>query len=366
VEAGERTAILQPFGNRVSGPDGSTFPDDPASRDGRKSPGGATPPGGLPAGGGSTPPGGPILPYLHELTFRLAAGAATLPEPIRRRHADWLAGRQRDDGGFAGREGESDPYYTAFALRGLWILDGLTPEIGSRSAAFLRSRMTARESIIDLYSLIFAAAICELAVGEVVIEDDDSWRQNVAALMASLRTDDGGFAKSPEGRAGSTYQTFLTVLCHQLIEVAPPDPESIVRFVASQRHREGGYLEIRAAKRAGVNPTAAAIGTLKALGRLDPAEHEDTIDFLAEMQTDEGGLAANTRIPFADLLSTCTGMLTLNDLDANDVVSVDAIRRYAVSMQGSEGGFTGFALDDTPDVEYSFYGLATLAQCATS
>ncbi len=327
----------------MSVPDGPTFPDDRAS------------------------PGGPSLPYLHELTFRLAAGAATLPEPIRRRHADWLAGRQRDDGGFAGREGESDPYYTAFALRGLWILDGLTPEIGRRSAAFLRSRMNARESIIDLYSLIFAAAICELAVGEVVIDDDDdSWRRNVATLMASLRTEDGGFAKSPEGRAGSTYQTFLTVLCHQLIEIAPPDPESIVRFVESQRHREGGYLEIRAAKRAGVNPTAAAIGTLKALGRIDPAEHEDTIDFLAEMQTDEGGLAANTRIPFADLLSTCTGMLTLHDLDANDVVSVDAIRRYAVSMQGSEGGFTGFALDDTPDVEYSFYGLATLAQCATS
>ena len=32
-------------------------------------------------------------------------------------------------------------------------------------------------------------------------------------------------------------------------------------------------------------------------------------------------------------------------------------------MQSAEGGFVGFALDQTADVEYSFYGLATLALC---
>ena len=98
------------------------------------------------------------------------------------RDADWLRAQQRDDGGFAGREGESDPYYTAFALRGLWILEALDETVGRRAADFLRGRLSHKESIIDLISLIFAAAICELAVGAVVIEDDDAtWRENVAA-----------------------------------------------------------------------------------------------------------------------------------------------------------------------------------------
>lgn len=304
------------------------------------------------------------VPYLQELTLRLALGAASLDPQLRKLHAAWLRTQQSDDGGFAGREGESDPYYTAFALRALWVLGELDAETGAKAASFLRQRLTHRESIIDLISLIFAAAICEMAVGEVVIDDDDSgWRQNVGDLLASLRTDDGGFAKTPEGRAGSTYQTFLSVLCYQLIDLAIPEPDRIEAFLNSQQHPEGGYLEIRAAKRPGVNPTAAAIGTLKALGRLRVDQHVATADFLADMQTDEGGLSANTRIPFADLLSSFTGLLTLADLDSLSLVNQDAVRRYALSMQSPGGGFFGFALDQTADVEYSFYGIATLALC---
>ena len=36
---------------------------------------------------------------------------------------------QNLDGGWSGREGESDLYYTGFALRGLAVLQGLTPEL---------------------------------------------------------------------------------------------------------------------------------------------------------------------------------------------------------------------------------------------
>jgi len=303
-----------------------------------------------------------VLSYLQDLTLRLAAGASRLDPAVRRRHADWLAAQQRDDGGFAGREGDSDPYYTAFALRALWILDALTPPVGQAAAGFLRSRLHRREGIVDLISLIFAAAICELSVGAVVIDDDDTgWVDNVAMLLQSLRTSDGGYAKSPEGRAGSTYQTFLSVLCLELMQRQPVDPDKVLSFLHSQAHPEGGYLEIRAAKRAGVNPTAAAVGTFKTLAALDQIDSEATIDFLAEMQSDEGGLTANTRIPFADLLSSCTGMITLTDLNAADAVDAAAVRRYAESMQSPGGGFTGFSLDQIADVEYTFYGLATLA-----
>lgn len=303
-----------------------------------------------------------MLSYLQDLTLRLAAGASRLDETVRQTHSQWLASQQRADGGFAGREGESDPYYTAFALRGLLILDALTPEIGLAAANFLRTRLNRKEGIVDLISLIYGAAICEMAVGAEVVGDDDvQWVDNVSALLQTLRTDDGGFAKTPEGRAGSTYQTFLSVICLELMGRQPDDPDSVLRFLNSQAHPEGGYLEIRAAKRAGVNPTAAAIGTLKTLGAMEQIDRATTIDFLAEMQSDEGGLTANTRIPFADLLSSCTGMITLVDLDAVDAIDVKAVHRYADSMQAAGGGFTGFSLDHIADVEYTFYGLAALS-----
>ena len=42
-------------------------------------------------------------PYLQDLTIRLAIGIAALDEPIRKRHAEFLLSKQREDGGFAGR-----------------------------------------------------------------------------------------------------------------------------------------------------------------------------------------------------------------------------------------------------------------------
>jgi geranylgeranyl transferase type-2 subunit beta len=89
-----------------------------------------------------------------------------------------------------------------------------------------------------------------------------------------------------------------------------------------------------------------------------------TIDFVADMQTDEGGLRANTRIPIADLLSTFTGFLTLCDLDAADEVDAAAIRRYANELEQPDGGFFGALWDNAADVEYTFYGLGTLALTA--
>lgn len=297
--------------------------------------------------------------YLEELTLRLALGASQLPAASRSRHAEWIRAQQHTSGGFAGREGEADPYYTAFALRSLFLLGKLEDSTAASSASFLRERMQKRDSVVDLISLIFAAAIIELATGQVVLSDDGPWRDNVASLLGSLRTDDGGFAKTPEGRAGSTYQTFLSILCLELIDMPIENRDAVESFLAGQRHADGGYLEIRVAKRAGVNPTAAAIGTLKTTRALDVSQHDDTIAFLSQMQSDEGGLSANTRIPFADLLSTFTGLLTMVDLKGDDEFDLTAIQRYADSMEQAEGGFHGFFMDQTADVEYTFYGLAT-------
>jgi geranylgeranyl transferase type-2 subunit beta len=303
--------------------------------------------------------------YLEELTLRLAAGVAELPERTRERHAKYLLAAQRDDGGFSGREGGSDLYYTGFALRGLAVLGELHGEVAQRAAGFLRSRLLGQESIIDFLSLIYGGKLLEMAAGVDVFQAaDPNWRTAVAEALLKLRRPDGGFAKGAEGAASSTYHTFLVLLCLELIEHSIPEPEKVAAFLRSQQAPEGGFLEIRAQKRAGTNPTAAVIASLRMLGDLDETTRRDTIYFLLDLQTDEGGMRANTRIPIADLLSTFTGLLTLQDLGGMDEVDTKPIARFVRSLELETGGFHGAAWDPAHDVEYTFYGLGCLGLLA--
>jgi geranylgeranyl transferase type-2 subunit beta len=93
-----------------------------------------------------------------------------------------------------------------------------------------------------------------------------------------------------------------------------------------------------------------------------PADDTElTVDFLAGMDSMEGGLRANERIPLADLLSTFTGSWTLAQLNALDRLNLLRVYRFAESLQEDAGGFKGGIWDEAADVEYTFYGLGTMA-----
>ncbi len=220
--------------------------------------------------------------------------------------------------------------------------------------------------MVDFLSLLSGAALVNLSAGiDIFAASSPDWRTKVAAALENFRRDDGGYAKTDEGATSSLYHTFLVVLSQQLIQQPIVDADRIVNFVRSRHRDDGGFVEMPQMKRSGTNPTAAAIGLLRILDALDNETRNSTTDFLAEMQTDEGGLRANTRIPIADLLSTFTGFLTLTDLGAATEVDAVAIRGYANQLEQPEGGFLGAAWDNTADVEYTFYGLGTLALTTT-
>lgn len=304
--------------------------------------------------------------YLQRLTLRLTIGAAQLDETLQKRHADFILARQGSDGGWSGREGESDLYYTSFALRSLAILGLLDGPVAQRAGDFLQSRMNRHETLVDLMSLVYSAKLLEAACGlDAFSGSQAAWAERLATLLDSLRRADGGYSKSFEGNVGSTYQTFLVLLCLELIEQPIPQAERIVEFLLKQRQGDGGFLEIRVGKRSGTNPTAAAIGALIVLDRLTPDIAESVTEFLCDLQTDEGGWQANTRIPLPDLLSTFTACVTLADLDRLD--NIDRMRafKYALSMERPGGGFAGFEFDPSEDVEYTFYGLGLLSLLRT-
>src|SRR5262245_43202734 len=144
-------------------------------------------------------------PYLPRLTAHLAAGVARLPAARRDRHARYLRAAQNPDGGFSGREGGSDLYYTGFALRGLAVLDALSPDVCARAAAYLRASLTQQASVIDFFSLLYSCLLVQVASGTDVLSDSAAdWPERVAAALESFRTPDGGYAKGPGGNSGST------------------------------------------------------------------------------------------------------------------------------------------------------------------
>jgi geranylgeranyl transferase type-2 subunit beta len=303
-------------------------------------------------------------PYLQRLTGRLIDGADRLPAEVRRRHADWVAARQNPDGGFSGREGGSDLYYTGFALRTLAVLQHLEPSACERAAQFLRIRLTTSAGIVDLFSLLVSAFLVRLGGGpDVLAEAPQDWPDRVATTLETFRHRDGGYAKSVGGTAGSTYTTFLVALSLELVGKTVPNPPWIVEFLRS-RYRDGGFVEIPQMKRAGTNPTAAGVGTLQLLGQLDDATRGEVRSFLVRLASDEGGLRANDRIPTADLLSTFTGSWTLGDVGGLESLDRQRLWSYAEALQGSDGGFRGGLWDTGYDVEYTFYGIGVLGLLA--
>ncbi len=309
---------------------------------------------------------GDTEPYLTRLTNRLLDGIEQLPVDVRERNTIYLLEAQNPDGGFSGREGGSDLYYTGFALRSLAVLQALNPDLCGRAAAFLRARMTGTAGVVDFFSLVVSCYLVPLGGGPDVLADaPPDWRDRVTAALESFRSPDGGYGKTPGAPHGSTYTSFLVALCLQLLDRPIPAPERLTAFVKSRRRPDGGYVEISAMKRSGTNPTAAGVGLLQILSELDEESRAGTAAFLAGLPSAfEGGIRANDRIPAADLLSTFTGGWTLDQLGAANKLDWEAVRRYADECERPIGGFRGGLWDEHTDVEYTFYGLGTLALAA--
>ena len=305
------------------------------------------------------------MPYLEQLTIRLAAGAMRLPEPLRRRHAAFLAAGQHDDGGFAGRQGPGDLYYTGFAVRGLALVGGLTESLGERAGRFLSERLVEETTSIDFVSLVFSAVLLETLLGIDVFADAGDRRRSVADHLDRFRRNDGGYAKNRRSPHSSTYHTFLAAACRQAVGLPLDDAPAMIELVRSRRRDDGGFVELGQLRASGTNPTAAALGLLRVTDALDDPTRQGAAAFLSDMQTVEGGFRANGRIPVADLLSTFTALVSLVDLEGLEAVDLEGVRRYSESVELPDGGFRGGVWDDTADVEYTFYGLGTLALLAS-
>tara|TARA_Y100001978_G_C23670687_1_gene423585 strand:+ start:208 stop:1170 length:963 start_codon:yes stop_codon:yes gene_type:complete len=304
--------------------------------------------------------------YLENMTLQLSAGLGQLPDSIRELHTNYLLNAQQQDGGYRGREPESDIYYTSFALRALAISGMLYGSSAERAATFLRNQLKEEIAGVDLITLIYSVKLLEVSAGlDVLQQKASAWRDRFLEFLNACQRPDGGYARGPENPRSSTYQTFLSLICFELLSANPREPEATIRFLKSQQRDDGGFVEFAPMRRSGTNPTAAAIGGFKMLGQVPDNLKVDAAEFLAEMQTSEGGLRANTRIPIADLLSSFTGLFTLVEIGEQRRLQLDALTHFITQLAANKGGFCAAIWDTDTDVEYTFYGLGSLALLAS-
>jgi len=300
--------------------------------------------------------------YLFTLADRVARGLRAIDPRRLDRHRHFLLTQQMPNGGFRGREGESDLYYTGFAVRGLAISGGLDGTERDATAGFLSSQDPLRLNVIDLLSWLYSVLVVQASGGPDLLETQpDDFADRVAARLETLRTTDGGYAKSQGGALGSTYHSFLVTLTLQMYGQTVPRPNALIQFIYDRQRDDGGFVEIAPMRRSGTNPTAAAVALLNNLGGMEDNIAEDVLAFLGDVVSSEGGYQANTRIPFADGLSTFTALLTAQDLGRPDLIPPNRIRQFVShALERTEGGFVGASWDRQPDAEYTFYGLGIL------
>jgi len=300
--------------------------------------------------------------YLFTLADRVARGLRKVDPDRVARHRRFLLSQQMPDGGFQGREGDSDLYYSGFAVRGLAITGGLDDQTCDKVAAFLAQQDPMQLNVIDLLSWLYSALVIQTSGGADLLKGQPTdFAEQIGAKLELLRTEDGGYAKSQEGTAGSTYHSFLVVLTRQMLGQPLPRPNALIQFLYDRQRDDGGFVEIDPMKRSGTNPTAAAVALMNDIGGMDTDIKSDVLGFLTDVASSEGGFQANTRIPFADGLSTFTGLLTAQDLGKGDIVPSERIAEFiAGALERPDGGFMGASWDQQADTEYTFYGLGIL------
>lgn len=285
------------------------------------------------------------------LQRKLREGLGRLGQGFRCRHGRFAASAQASDGGFAGRDGGTDLYYTHFALRAADVL-GLegADEFWTAAAEFLNGVENPVPGVVECYCEAFSRAVLARMVETGRPTGQDEGRE---ALLEDVCRGELPGSGHPEG----LYRVFLAYTALELLGCSPP-AEAVARFVTGRRCADGGFGDTRDAERGSLNPTAAGVMLLCRCGREDDAAGAG--EFLAGLQRDDGGFPAHPDAPASDLMSTFTALVALEELGAVDRVKLGAAARFARKLAADEGGFLGAPGDHEVDIEYTFYGLGVI------
>jgi prenyltransferase beta subunit len=284
----------------------------------------------------------------------ITVGAASLPvEVISGCRAAVLA-HQGEDGGFRGRAGGSNGWYTDFAVRVLALAGGADASLQRASTWLSAPREPPRDAVAALDQVQTALRLA--AAGQRAMIDP------VAALRTVMaqRVTGGGFAH-PGTAETSAYQTFVADCVLELLGRGLPDWRDAVSKVSALQRADDGFADRPGDGTGQTNATAAALAFLAMHESLTEEMRERAVAFLTRAQTPDGGLNAHPGLDRGDLLSTFSGLWTLAAIDSLDRLRLGDVARFVSGLRLDAGGFRAGLADVETDPEYTSHGLCVLA-----
>lgn len=267
----------------------------------------------------------------------------------------YVRGQQNPDGGFRDRDGESDLYYSSFAIDALTALQ-VEPPLDALEG-FLDQRRT------QLDQLDFVHRCC-LARLESSLPGERPPIDPILESIEAFRSDDGGYNQIKDADSGSAYACFLAYGAYADHEKALPNAERVHDCLDSLADSEGGWSNDTAFPVPNVPATAAAITVLRNHRQPIP---DATADFLLQafhLTSAGGGFLPFPGAPMPDLLSTAVALHALDGLQVPFDKIKEPLLDFVDTLWTAEGGFHGTWDDDELDIEYTYYGLLALGHLA--
>jgi geranylgeranyl transferase type-2 subunit beta len=346
--------------------------------------------------------------YLNLLDDTLQSALRGASDAFVETQARFVTGCQQPDGGFCGRQGSSDAYYSDFALR---CLNLLAPNHAAwrRAEDYVLAKSGRPRTVVECFSILNMQRMLHRHLRSTGVEGratgadggatgtasarnggaslalpvqreqratdaessitgnlsaDVDWTRN-ANLLHSVLTKHllptGGLVRSPGERQVSAYQTFLGALCFSLLDIPMPNRQAAIQSIRSLQRADGGFAESDGQAESQTNATAAAVAFLTMYDAMGPDAAESVAPFFAAMQSADGGLRAHSAVLQGDLLSTFTGVVSLKALDRLGILDTAGAARFLQASALASGGFVACEGDLEADVEYTYYGLGVFA-----
>jgi len=282
----------------------------------------------------------------------LAAGAGFLVPEGRQAVARFVGIRQNPDGGFRGRTAATDLYYTLFGLECAASLE-LTDSLEA-ARPFIDS--IGDGAGLDLVHLACLARCRSVLGGDV--RSSGAAQSGMLAHVECYRAADGGYASIPGADTCGVYASFLGAFAYDALGRRVPHPlayrsgiKQMMRGKAGGKAGTGWVGEATSVVVAGV--------TLAEATRMRRSVRE-LADVLQSRRDGRGAFRAAPRAPGADLLSTATALYALKGTAHDAVADAGQLLDFIESLWHESGGFVALENTDTPDLEYTFYGLLAI------
>ena len=275
----------------------------------------------------------------------LKQGKENLNEDSLFRVKNFIKSQEMNDGSFMNKSGKSDIYYTAFGWMLSYVL-GIETDY-KKTGAFLKKQEVQQMDLIHYAAYIRCWMIQQLFEGGTLkLLLSSLFRKNIRPLF--------DFENVPHNDMRSPYTQYIWLSLLEDTRNPVQDKDAIIASIGNYHVSGGGYSNMKDGTMAATNATAAA---LSVIGQLDAYHDTDSLNYILAIQSDTGGFAATEHSPLPDLLSTATALFLLRCYGRKPTISP---KNFVEAHWLDNGGFSATLLEETSDVEYTFYGLLAL------